>query len=116
MNTLILPWVLKCLFLIPSNTSIFWCLTGLTYHGKAADVWALGCTLYCMVLGSYPFKGDNLQSTYDKVHHHRVRVSTSHDSHLLFLLGESHPSAWDITFTRGAQFPKTPRIQITGTI
>jgi serine/threonine protein kinase len=40
---------------------------GLTYHGKAADIWALGCTLYCMVLGCYPFKGETLQSTYEKV-------------------------------------------------
>ncbi|CAM6073619.1 unnamed protein product, partial [Sphagnum tenellum] len=43
------------------------CCLGLTYHGKAADIWALGCTLYCMVLGCYPFKGETLQSTYEKI-------------------------------------------------
>lgn len=42
-------------------------LTGLTYHGKAADTWAVGVTLYCMVLGQYPFLGESLQDTYDKV-------------------------------------------------
>lgn len=40
---------------------------GLTYHGKAADTWAVGVTLYCMVLGKYPFLGETLQDTYDKV-------------------------------------------------
>lgn len=44
----------------------FW-LTGLTYHGKAADTWAVGVTLYCMILGQYPFLGETLQDTYDKV-------------------------------------------------
>jgi serine/threonine protein kinase len=44
-----------------------WVSIGVTYHGKAADIWALGCTLYCMVLGRYPFKGETLQSTYEKV-------------------------------------------------
>ncbi|CAK9201065.1 unnamed protein product [Sphagnum troendelagicum] len=43
------------------------CCLGLTYHGKPADVWALGCTLYCMILGHYPFVGDTLQSTYEKI-------------------------------------------------
>jgi len=40
---------------------------GLTYGGKAADTWAVGVTLYCMILGEYPFLGDTLQDTYDKV-------------------------------------------------
>lgn len=43
------------------------CCLGLTYHGKAADTWAAGATLYCMVLGTYPFLGDNLHDTYDKI-------------------------------------------------
>lgn len=40
---------------------------GITYHGRAADTWAVGVTLYCMILGQYPFLGDTLQDTYDKV-------------------------------------------------
>ncbi|KAL8092377.1 serine/threonine-protein kinase GRIK1-like isoform X1 [Apium graveolens] len=43
------------------------CCLGLTYHGRAADTWAVGVTLYCMVLGNYPFLGDTLQDTYDKI-------------------------------------------------
>ncbi|TYI80319.1 hypothetical protein E1A91_D05G080400v1 [Gossypium mustelinum] len=43
------------------------CCVGLTYQGKAADTWALGVTLYCMILGRYPFLGETLQDTYDKI-------------------------------------------------
>ncbi|OMO53371.1 hypothetical protein CCACVL1_28679 [Corchorus capsularis] len=43
------------------------CCLGLTYHGRAADTWAVGITLYCMVLGNYPFLGETLQDTYDKI-------------------------------------------------
>ncbi|KAF3455010.1 hypothetical protein FNV43_RR05458 [Rhamnella rubrinervis] len=43
------------------------CCLGLTYRGKAADTWAVGVTLYCMILGQYPFLGDTLQDTYDKI-------------------------------------------------
>lgn len=40
---------------------------GLTYKGKVADAWAMGITLYCMIVGNCPFIGDSLQETYDKV-------------------------------------------------
>lgn len=43
------------------------CCLGLTYRGKAADTWAVGVTLYCMVMGSFPFIGETLQDTYDKI-------------------------------------------------
>ncbi|PKA55674.1 Serine/threonine-protein kinase GRIK2 [Apostasia shenzhenica] len=43
------------------------CCLGLTYHGRAADTWAVGVTLYCMITGEYPFLGDTLQDTYDKI-------------------------------------------------
>ncbi|KAG8387695.1 hypothetical protein BUALT_Bualt02G0048000 [Buddleja alternifolia] len=43
------------------------CCLGVTYHGKAADTWAVGVTLYCMILGNYPFLGETLQDTYDKI-------------------------------------------------
>ncbi|XP_065865876.1 serine/threonine-protein kinase GRIK1 [Euphorbia lathyris] len=43
------------------------CCLGLTYHGKAADTWAVGVTLYCMILGHYPFLGETLQDTYDQI-------------------------------------------------
>lgn len=43
------------------------CCLGSTYRGRAADTWAVGVTLYCMVLGEYPFLGETLQDTYDKI-------------------------------------------------
>uniref|UniRef100_A0A2N9HWM0 non-specific serine/threonine protein kinase n=1 Tax=Fagus sylvatica TaxID=28930 RepID=A0A2N9HWM0_FAGSY len=42
------------------------CCLGLTYRGKAADTWAVGVTLYCMILGQYPFLGETLQDTYTR--------------------------------------------------
>ena len=42
-------------------------LAELYYRGRAADIWALGCTLYCMVMGRYPFVGDTFPSVFEKV-------------------------------------------------
>ncbi|XP_059660588.1 serine/threonine-protein kinase GRIK2 isoform X2 [Cornus florida] len=62
------------------------CCLGLTYHGKAADTWAVGVTLYCMVLGNYPFLGDTLQDTYDKIVNNPLFLPDCMDSLLKDLL------------------------------
>ncbi|KAF8403926.1 hypothetical protein HHK36_012032 [Tetracentron sinense] len=43
------------------------CCQDLLYHGKAADMWAVGITLYYMVVGCCPFIGVSLPDTYDKI-------------------------------------------------
>ncbi|KAL5223562.1 hypothetical protein ABZP36_010201 [Zizania latifolia] len=62
------------------------CCQGLTYHGRAADTWAVGVTLYCMVLGQYPFLGDTLQETYDKIVNNPVEIPDGMNPQLVDLL------------------------------
>lgn len=50
------------------------CCLGKSYHGKTADTWAVGVTLYCMIFGQYPFLGDTLQDTYDKIVNNTVFI------------------------------------------
>ncbi|XP_010535596.1 PREDICTED: serine/threonine-protein kinase GRIK2 [Tarenaya hassleriana] len=50
------------------------CCIGITYRGRAADTWAVGVTLYCMILGQYPFLGESLQDTYDKIVHNPLII------------------------------------------
>lgn len=37
------------------------------YSGKAADIWALGITLYCFVFGKVPFDDMNRMGLYEKI-------------------------------------------------
>ncbi|XP_024384722.1 serine/threonine-protein kinase GRIK1 [Physcomitrium patens] len=46
------------------------CCSGPHYRGRPADVWALGCTLYGMVFGRYPFVGDG---TFPSIHDEIVK-------------------------------------------
>ncbi|KAK4747205.1 hypothetical protein SAY87_026242 [Trapa incisa] len=62
------------------------CCLGLTYHGRAADTWAVGVTLYCMVLGQYPFLGETLQDTYDKIVHNPLLLPKTMNPQLRSLL------------------------------
>ncbi|XP_020679185.1 serine/threonine-protein kinase GRIK1 [Dendrobium catenatum] len=62
------------------------CCIGLNYHGKTADVWAVGVTLYCMIFGYCPFIGESLQETYDKIVNSPLHISEDLDPELEELL------------------------------
>ncbi|KAL4326788.1 hypothetical protein HN51_033946 [Arachis hypogaea] len=62
------------------------CILGLTYHGKAADTWAVGVTLYCMILGEYPFLGDTLQDTYDRIVNNPIILPNDLNPHVKNLI------------------------------
>lgn len=62
------------------------CCLGLTHHGKAADTWALGVTLFCMVMDQYSFLGDTLQDTYDMIVNDTVSLPEAISSDLKNLL------------------------------
>ncbi|XP_074583151.1 serine/threonine-protein kinase GRIK2-like isoform X2 [Curcuma longa] len=62
------------------------CCLDVTYHGKAADTWAVGVTLYCMVFGQYPFLGDTLQDTYDKIVNNPIIIPDGIDPQLQSLI------------------------------
>ncbi|CAN6303820.1 unnamed protein product [Urochloa humidicola] len=62
------------------------CCQGSAYHGRASDTWAVGVTLYCMVSGHYPFLGDTLQETYDKISNDPVQIPGNMNTQLADLL------------------------------
>ncbi|EXB74661.1 putative serine/threonine-protein kinase [Morus notabilis] len=63
------------------------CCLGVTYRGRAADTWAVGITLYCMILGQIPFLGETLQDTYDKIVNNPLVLPDDMNPQLKNLLG-----------------------------
>ncbi|KAK0604535.1 hypothetical protein LWI29_016624 [Acer saccharum] len=43
------------------------CYLDTVYHGKAADTWAIGVTLYYIVVGCFPFLAVNFPETYHQI-------------------------------------------------
>ncbi|XP_040378025.1 serine/threonine-protein kinase GRIK1-like [Oryza brachyantha] len=62
------------------------CCQGSAYHGRASDTWAVGVTLYYMISGHYPFLGDTLQETYDKIVNDPVQIPDNMNPQLADLL------------------------------
>ncbi|XP_048411823.1 calcium/calmodulin-dependent protein kinase kinase 2-like isoform X2 [Stegostoma tigrinum] len=49
------------------------------FHGKALDVWAMGITLYCFVLGHCPFMDDQILSLHNKIKNQPVEFPEQPD-------------------------------------
>ncbi|KAI4998370.1 hypothetical protein ZWY2020_053712 [Hordeum vulgare] len=62
------------------------CCQGSAYHGRSADTWAVGVTLYCMITGCYPFLGETLQETYDKIVNDAADIPSAVSPQLVDLL------------------------------
>jgi len=52
------------------------CISG-AYHGRPADIWACGITLYMLVCGQLPFEADNMPDTFLKIREEEPDIPTT---------------------------------------
>lgn len=80
------------------------CCTAGAFHGKLADVWAAGVSLYFMVHGKCPFISNNIMKLYEMIQNDPITYDESLPADLLDLLKhilERDPSK---RYTVGAAF------------
>lgn len=67
---------------------VFLLESGQRYSGFAVDIWAVGATLHCMVVGTPPYLAENELALVEKLKHEDFRLSTAVqlDPHLRNLL------------------------------
>ncbi|XP_076356756.1 serine/threonine-protein kinase PLK2-like [Tachypleus tridentatus] len=64
-------------------------------HGKEADIWAIGCIMYAMLVGHPPFETTTLNETYSRISNNTYCVpsNVSESAHtLIFRLLKSRPA------------------------
>jgi serine/threonine protein kinase len=62
------------------------CCTAGAFHGKLADVWAAGVSLYFMVHGKCPFISNNIMKLYEMIQNDPITYDESLPADLLDLL------------------------------
>lgn len=62
-----------CLQFIRINFVLYLFYIKHSYSGKAADIWALGATLYALLFGTVPFLATNVPAVYEKIKYEELQ-------------------------------------------
>lgn len=62
-----------CNFAVSNDLKFIIFLFQHSYSGKAADIWALGATLYSLVYGNVPFLASSVLAVYEKIKNEDVQ-------------------------------------------
>ncbi|KAL7626562.1 hypothetical protein AAE478_003334 [Parahypoxylon ruwenzoriense] len=54
--------------------------------GKAADIWSMGVTLYCLKYGKLPFRGDNILDMYEAIRTEEIQLPPDEDKNFVDII------------------------------
>ena len=55
--------------------------------GRAADIWSMGISLYCLRFGKIPFEQSGVLELYEAIKHDDIKMDDSHEPEFCDLLG-----------------------------